>query len=329
MKSLCVLFVAIGLASAFKIGLHPLSDEYIAEINSKQSTWRAGRNFEVDEYPYVKVLASGIKKPNGLLKQVKKIVHDENEDIPESFDAREAWPKCADVIGMIRDQSRCGSCWAFAAAESMSDRICIHSNGEKKTIVSAQDLLTCSSAGGCRGGNPSDAWEYWHEQGIVSGGLYNRTDQGCKSYFLPTCDDHPTQCTEYVGTPECVEQCDDASLTYKDQKTYGLENYEVSGEQQMQLEILKNGPVEATMDVFNDFLNYKSGVYQVTNSHYLGTHAVKMLGWGVENGVKYWLMANSWNERWGEAGYFKILRGHNEAGIELWVDAGLPDLGKF
>ncbi|CAG9770813.1 unnamed protein product [Ceutorhynchus assimilis] len=326
MKSLCVLFVAIGLASAFKIGLHPLSDEYIAEINSKQSTWKAGRNSEMDVYPYVKVLASGAKKPNG---QVKKVVHDENEDIPESFDAREAWPKCTDIIGMIGDQSTCGSAWAIAAAASMSDRICIHSNGEKRIIVSAQDLLTCGITGGCNGGVPDDAFETWHELGIVSGGLYNRTDQGCKSYFLPNCDDHPTKCTDYVHTPDCVEQCDNATLIYNDQKTYGLENYQVRGEKQMQLEIMKNGPVEATLDVYEDFLAYKSGIYQKTSDNYLGGLALKMLGWGVENGVKYWLIANSWNERWGEAGYFRIIRGQNEAGIEVWVDAGLPDFSKF
>jgi ML domain/Papain family cysteine protease len=32
-------------------------------------------------------------------------------DIPDSFDAREAWPECAELIGTARDQSDCGSCW--------------------------------------------------------------------------------------------------------------------------------------------------------------------------------------------------------------------------
>jgi hypothetical protein len=34
-----------------------------------------------------------------------------DDDIPESFDAREKWTQCADVIGTIPDQSSCGSCW--------------------------------------------------------------------------------------------------------------------------------------------------------------------------------------------------------------------------
>lgn len=39
------------------------------------------------------------------------------EAIPDSFDAREAFPECASVIGRVRDQSDCGSCWAFASTE--------------------------------------------------------------------------------------------------------------------------------------------------------------------------------------------------------------------
>jgi len=32
----------------------------------------------------------------------------------------------------------------------------------------------------------------------------------------------------------------------------------------------------------------------------LGGHAVKMFGWGTEDGKDYWLVANSWNEDWGD-----------------------------
>merc|ERR1712110_886142 len=74
---------------------------------------------------------------------------------PESFDSRDAWPQC-DSLKEIRDQSACGSCWAFGAAEVMSDRICIHSNQQNQTRVSATDLLACCSecGFGCQGGFP-------------------------------------------------------------------------------------------------------------------------------------------------------------------------------
>lgn len=34
----------------------------------------------------------------------------------------------------------------------------------------------------------------------------------------------------------------------------------------------------------------------------LGGHAIKILGWGEENGTPYWLAANSWNSDWGDNG---------------------------
>jgi cathepsin B len=85
---------------------------------------------------------------------------------------------------------------------------------------------------------------------------------------------------------------------------------------------MNHGPVEAAFSVYEDFLLYKSGVYKHTTGQELGGHAVKMLGWGVENGNKYWLMANSWNTDWGDNGFFKIARGNDECGIESELVAG-------
>lgn len=44
------------------------------------------------------------------------------------------------------------------------------------------------------------------------------------------------------------------------------------------------------------------GVYQHVSGSAVGGHAIKVLGWGVENGVPYWLCANSWNTDWGDNG---------------------------
>lgn len=46
------------------------------------------------------------------------------------------------------------------------------------------------------------------------------------------------------------------------------------------------------------------GVYQYVAGRYIGRHAVKLLGWGNENGTDYWLAANSWNPDWGDEGNF-------------------------
>jgi len=90
------------------------------------------------------------------------------------------------------------------------------------------------------------------------------------------------------------------------------------------MEIWEDGPVEATFEVYEDFELYKYGVYQHLKGEFEGYHAVRLLGWGVEKGVPYWLAANSWSEKWGEKGTFKILRGEDHCKIERWIEAGIP-----
>ena len=83
------------------------------------------------------------------------------------------------------------SCWAFGATETMSDRICIFSNGELQTRISPLYLLSCFSycGSGCFGGFPSSAFRFWKTNGIPNGGPFKDTTT-CQPYFLPPCDDH-------------------------------------------------------------------------------------------------------------------------------------------
>ncbi|XP_018567564.1 cathepsin B-like [Anoplophora glabripennis] len=331
---LCLALVAVSYALP-SVEVHPLSDEFIDIINGKQSTWTAGRNFHVNtSLNHIRGLAGVIKTSVKTL-PVRGHEVGSRETIPESFDAREQWADCAAIIGEIRDQASCGSCWALGAVEAMSDRICIHSNGEKKVSLSAQDLLTCCATCGygCEGGFLEPSWKYWAESGISTGGLYGETE-GCKAYSIEPCAHHVNDsvrpaCTDLVPTPACVQQCDSDELSYKDELNFGRKDsiYNVpNDETQIQLEILTNGPVEAAFEVYEDFLSYKSGVYQNVAGKAVGGHAIKILGWGVENDTPYWLAANSWNTDWGENGYFKILRGSDHVGIESEIVAGLPQL---
>lgn len=62
-------------------------------------------------------------------------------------------------------------------------------------------------------------------------------------------------------------------------------------------------------------MSYRSGIYVHTSGSLEGGHAVKIVGWGSEGGVDYWIVANSWNTSWGENGYFNIKM--NQSGLNF------------
>ncbi|XP_036397940.1 cathepsin B [Megalops cyprinoides] len=321
----CLSVLSVSLA---RPRLPPLSHEMVNEINKANTTWKAEHNFRNVDYSYVKRLCGTLLDGPEVPVMVQNA---ENVKLPESFDAREQWPNCP-TIQEIRDQGSCGSCWAFGAAEAISDRVCIHSNGEVNVEISSQDLLTCCRrcGMGCNGGYPSAAWNFWSTEGLVSGGLYD-SHTGCRPYTIPPCEHHvngsrPSCTGEHGDTPECVKQCDPGySPSYTEDKYYGNGAYRVPDDQvQIMIELYKNGPVEAAFLVFEDFLLYKTGIYQHVKGTPVGGHAIKILGWGEDHGTPYWLAANSWNTDWGDNGFFKILRGKNHCGIESMIVAGLP-----
>ena len=71
-----------------------------------------------------------------------------------------------------------------------------------------------------------------------------------------------------------------------------------SGEAGIQKAIMEGGPVETAFTVYTDFANYASGIYHHASGGVEGGHAVRIVGWGVDGGNKYWKVANSWNPYW-------------------------------
>ncbi|VDO53227.1 unnamed protein product [Haemonchus placei] len=267
-------------------------------------------------------------------KNRKPVVENEepDDDIPESFDGREVWANCSS-LSYIRDQSNCGSCWAVATASAISDRICILTKGAMQVTISATDILSCCEycGFGCRGGFTIEAWNYFTEEGVVSGGNYG-TKGCCQPYPLPPCGHHENEtfyyeCNKEAATPECQKRCHPGyRKLYRMDKFYGKGAYELpNSEKAIQREIMKHGPVVGMFRVFSDFYNYESGVYKHTAGSQEGEHAVKIIGWGKERETPYWLIANSWHHDWGEKGFFKMLRGSNHCRIEELVVAGLVD----
>ena len=217
--------------------------------------------------------------------------------LPTEFDSRKQWPVC---FPPVRDQAQCGSCWAHGAVEALSWRQCIGGVVDSAMQLSPQWLVDCDRGNmGCNGGQLPNAWSFMSIFGVA--------DEACKPY--------------HAVNQDCTNLCDDGSepeLYY----AAGATTFAADDLESAMYEIMTNGPIETAFSVYADFEVYEGGIYEHTWGEYLGGHAVMIVGWGEENGVKYWIVQNSWGSGWGEDGFFRIIRGTNDCGFEGQLTAG-------
>jgi cathepsin B len=309
MKSFFLLIGLIALCSCnFLNNNFKITPESLKELKEKASY----EIYQYEEHPFKDMTAADIRKKLGLLGVLTTTIWNLpegkiTEDIPENFLAKEKWPEC---IHSIRDQGKCGSCWAFSASEVLSDRFCISSGGKTNVILSPQDMVSCDKNDmGCYGGYLNNSWEYLIQEGIV-------TDE-CYPYTSGSGDSGTCQLED--------KKCMNPKVDYKKYHASAFYNFKSINE--IKSDIFTNGPVETGFLVYSDFLSYKSGIYRKNSEELLGGHAVKIVGWGLDDATKtsYWVVANSWGPNWGEDGFFKFEIG-NCCNFEAQAIAGTPKL---
>lgn len=327
-----------NMEAVFRATLPSLRDSIVRTVNSADGvSWTASK-----EVPRFKdqPMSFAIRQCGSTLNSPRKkelpVVSHEGDDIPKSFDARKDFgTECSDLIGTAQDQSNCGSCWSFSTTTALEDRVCLASKGKDRLRLAPADTLSCCnvesgcSSFGCNGGDPASAWSWFVHEGVVTGADYG-DESTCKPYPFPKCAHHvdtpnfePCSAGTEFDTPECVHRCTNSkySTGYLKDKHKAVKAYQVEPtEKSIKLEIMKNGPVSAAFEVYEDFLAYTGGIYHHVTGQGVGGHAVKLIGWGEENGVKYWLLLNSWNPSWGENGAFRMRL--DEAGIMDEITAG-------
>lgn len=295
-----IMKIIVVLAIAALVYSHPITQELTDTVNSAKSTWKA---MTPEENPFSYMSAEEIKSLMGT-----KIV-DTPEIRPRLTEAQILnTPKSynflneADCTHEIRDQASCGACWAFGAAEALTDRACLLTDGAVDIELSTEDMVECDRLNfGCSGGILFTAWRYLEKTGIVS--------EACYPYHSG--DGH---------TETCHTACDEPDK-YEWKKTACAKGSVVHPKttEDIKAEIAANGPMELGFTVYEDFMTYKSGVYQHLTGEMLGGHAVEVIGYGEEDGVEYWLCANSWNKKWGEDGYFKIAVGDSGSNDQVYA----------
>lgn len=229
-----------------------------------------------------------------LLNFIISVRTEEKEKIPEFFDSRKEWPNC---IPKIFDQGPCGACYAMSTATTFSARYCIKNNSSKIINFSPQNLINCLS--GCKGEFPDVVWDYINKNGI--------TTDNCLSY--------------QKAEKSCSMNCDSDNIKFN--KYYAGKLKFMEDEISIKKEIMKNGPVTSMMLIYNDYYNYISGIYNHSGSldDYLGFHAISIIGWGVEDNVKYWIIQDSYGASRGENGYMRIKIGDpSGAGQSAYCD---------
>ena len=210
---------------------------------------------------------------------------------PDSIDWREKG-----AVTSVKDQGQCGSCWAFSSTGAISSAWAI----EKGQLIdlSEQELVDCATGKGyynmgCNGGQMDSAFKYVINEGQCSSSSYPYTSG--TTMKAGTCQ----KCSPVVHISSCSDVKANDQISLK-------------GAVAMQ-------PVSIAIEADSRyFQSYSSGV--LTDATKCSTnldHGVLTVGYNEENGIKYWLVKNSWGTSWGSDGYVKIARSDstNDPGV--------------
>ncbi len=192
------------------------------------------------------------------------------------------------IYSPIKNQSSCGSCWAFSICAQFETAI-LKKDGV--TIdLSEQYLVSCNDYGwGCNGG-------LWANDMFVSPGAM------LESCFPYVAQDVP-----------CNDSC---PYVYQAQGwAYVNPNVAVPSVEEIKQAIYNYGGVAAGVYVDRYFQAYTSGVLNSCKKKINWTnHAIQLVGWDDAKGA--WLLKNSWGTGWGENGFMWIAYNCDKVGDE-------------
>ena len=204
------------------------------------------------------------------------------------------------AVTTVKDQGQCGSCWTFSSTGAMEGAWAI-TKGQLIDLAE-QELVDCAGlkygSAGCSGGQMEGAFKFIIENGQCAASSYPYTakDGSCHS------------CTAVAHASSC---------------------YDVKPNDQLSLKAaVAKQPVAVAIEADTKyFQSYSSGVLTSSSCGTSLDHGVLTVGYGEENGQKYWLVKNSWGTSWGDQGYVKIGRSEstNNAGIcGIAMDPSFP-----
>ena len=197
-------------------------------------------------------------------------------------------------VSEVKNQETCGSCWSFSATGSLEGQ---HFRKTGNLIsLSEQNLIDCSNTygnRGCEGGMMDYAFAYIKANGGI--------DTEAAYPYLAKDDS------------SCSYDSTESGATLRD-----WVDISSGDEAALQVAVATQGPISVAIDASHtSFQFYSKGVYSEPDCSPIKLdHGVLVVGYGVEDGKKYWLVKNSWGLSWGAGGYIKMTRGdNNQCGI--------------
>jgi hypothetical protein len=224
-----------------------------------------------------------------------------NISIPPFYDFLREYPECD--FGPLSQE--CGCCYAYGPIKAMSHRFCraLH----RKVLLSSQFIVSCDLAdNACVGGCERTVFYFMEQHGI--------TDSSC----------HPWKGKTNFARDFCGSCTTNTTLKLY-RAVYSSTSHFI-GIDDIKKAILLEGPLSASIAVDFKFHIYRGGIYRSSLAPPIeaGNHAVEMIGWGEENGEKYWIVLNQYGSHWGENGRMRIKMGTNEGLVESFVYGAIP-----
>lgn len=294
-----------------RFALFVARDEMVEKVNSRPgATWKAALNEFADRTEGELKRMLGYKRskrqmPNPELRRVPRGV----ARMPEETNSVN-WVSSLSSLELIRDQGMCGSCWAVSATtilDAHAERAGgNHTFSTQHVVDCVPNPSNCGGSGGCDGATIELAFQYAMLKGIDTPeqyGSYTATDNACSwladdasSPTLPALTDFSSGELDQEAPPDAAG------------RSYGMTGWSrLPSNSYADLfdEITNSGPVGIALAANNLFL-YASGIFN--SCDWTVNHAVALVGYGTENGQKYWLVQNSWGRQWGELGRIRIAR---------------------
>ena len=196
------------------------------------------------------------------------------------------------VVSGVKKQLNCASGWAFLATEAIEGA---HAIATGKLIpLSDQQVLDCSGAGSCKGGNTNNAFKkITHSRGLCSEASY-----------------------EYTGIKGACQSANCIPVA----NISGYATVQSHNETALQVAVASR-PVSVGVDASQHaFRHYSSGVFDDSTCGVILNYGLLVVGYNAIASPPYWILKNQLGQNWGEQGYIRMAMGvpsQNQCGMTL------------